>query len=614
MRRWATGGVWVVATVAATGLSVVNIWPLVAVVATAWGVTASHRLTPSASLSLGIAAAGFPMFGAALAGPYVEVSLRALTVSFLAVSGICAAFVSARSKPGHVQLQRTGIRAALAAGTGAIVWLAALGLSHLLPTAAPMSWAMAGDSAPHTALSIAVAEAHGVTPAVLVNDPVPLLHVIIAEVGGERMVTSVTVAVGAMASTWAVLIALSGLMAGLVARELSRRRGGSRATSDFIALVGGILPLTWFVTGYPMNYGFVNSHLVLVLTLMVVAAALALRDGPWWSAVILTVSGTALLVAWSPLVILTVPVFVVASVRIWMTRERPSRASGVLLAVALGAAAAYVLGYQLKVLSSTQTALATDGGLAHFPEWMLPTTVLVCVALAWIPRPRDRWLAFALSAFGAAGIVGLVATVELAGNPLAGPWTYYPHKFAWQLAVTLLVIIVGLAGGIAAKRRREAGAVLAIMALVVVGALGGLGVVPSSTVRNMVANPVVGIVAGSVYGSGDRVYDEVVAASMSSKIPVLWKSGDPREQWVNHWTLEIARAGRSDEARAILHTRSYFLVDAASVCELRQALGENLVVLVEHQQASAELRAACPDGKVLVGDWDARAISEAGNG
>ena len=335
------------------------------------GVTASHHLTPSASLSLGIAAAGFPMFGAALA-----------------------------------------------AGTGAIVWLAALGLSHLLPTAAPMSWAMAGDSAPHTALSIAVADAHGVTPAVLVNDPVPLLHVIIAEVGGERMVTSLRAAVGAMASTWAVLVALSSVMAGLVARELSRRRGGSRAISDFIALVGGILLLTWFVTGYPMKYGFVNSHLVLVLTLMVVAAALALRDAPWWSAVILTVSGTAVLVTWSPPVILSVPVFVVASVRIWMTRERPSRASGALFAVALGAAV----------------------------------------------------------------IVGLVATVELAGNPLVGPWTYYPHKLAWQLTVTLLVIIVELAGGIAAKGRRGAGAV-------------------------------VGIVAGSVYGSRDRVYDEVVAAS-----------------------------------------------------------------------------------------------------
>ena len=109
----------------------------------------------------------------------------------------------------------------------------------------------------------------------------------------------------------------NGLGMGAVAASIVPR---SRTALVAVAsATGSLLPPTWFVPGLPVEYGYLNAHLVLPILL---AAWLIYLASPGRVVAALTVQfciATLLLATWSPWVVMPAGLIVALAVRHWST-------------------------------------------------------------------------------------------------------------------------------------------------------------------------------------------------------------------------------------------------------------------------------------------------------
>jgi hypothetical protein len=488
---------------------------------------------------------------------------------------------------------------------GGAVWLGTLVIAQVLPGAAPLTWALNGDANNNLFFAGLIIDQHGIALGASEN-PVPLtsallaLGIAVARTTGDPTALLAHDFAG-FGTVWVVLLTATALGMGAVAASIVPR---SRTALVAVAsAAGSLLPLTWFVAGLPIEYGYLNAHLVLPLAL---AAWLIHLASPGRIVATMTLQlciATLLLATWSPWVVLPVAFIVTLAVRHRTTlRTMDARTAAPLIAAVVPAIA------WLAVVSGP--ALASFGGALEIPGHGLPAvTPVVVVALALLVtggallRSRPPILSGAI-AVAAATVTGIGALAFLARD--SGALTaYYPAKFSWMTAVIVGVIALSFAFGLLARTRSPLLGITAVTVVVVVAASLG----PPLKRPDVVRPPVQRILSGAVWATGDRSAELILANSDLADPGILWNSGEPDEAFANFWiALKLGGEYGPTSANGNLALRGFAFTSyqqyrdtgawvtppVGQLCDVVGAIGGPVRVITVDAGLAASIQKTCP--------------------
>jgi hypothetical protein len=395
-----------------------------------------------------------------------------------------------------------------------------------------------------------------------------------------------------------VIIALICLLTGIAAAMwIDPTRPRIRALAGAGA---SLIPISWWVVGYPIEYGFLNAHVALVLILCCWIAYASCRLRPMILVGILAFCASLLLAVWSPLVLLPVLLGIVVIIqhrRSLMTAVRADRAVAV---VGLAQLLAYGLLVTVPSVLSQGSALAASGGSFPFSRWVfivLLAAALAMVLLSWrLLGPSVALGALAVLATAGVGYAVLLFAARGTADPAA---SYYPSKFAWLSGVFLFVTVLGLAIGIATRRLRRV-ATLAV-ALVVVFAVAFAGVRLATVTRTgyVALNPAQRILVTGFGTPGDQVAGRIFEYADLAAPIILVRSDDPHEAQIDFWVLQM----QADSVIAHLDIRkaAYGLIDLGTpkkLCSIVRQIGVPVTVVTADRQLARDVAADCPDAGV----------------
>lgn len=484
---------------------------------------------------------------------------------------------------------------------GPILWFATVGLAQVLPGAAHLAWAMQGDAANNVLFARAIIGDDGIVVGPGAN-PVPLPAAVLAlamEFGRGSVLPAQLLHhdISAFAAGWTWLVGLSAAMAALATGVIARAAGAGRQVVFLTAGIGSVLPMSWYMTGYPAEYGFFNVHISLVLLFAVVVVFVESRD----SAValgLLAVGATSLLAVWSPLVVVPAAL----GVLVVLTRSRALIATRGPALLVVVAALAQLLVYGVVVvvpgLLANAEALSAPGGAYVFPVLMLPAcgAVVVVLALAAVRTWRSPLLRAVVVVVLALG-GGLAVLLFAAG----WQWSYYPHKFAWLASCTLIVIGAGFALPSLVRLSRRRSLLVPATVLVVAGVLVFAVASPTVASGERRQHPFAWILSGSVMGEGDEVADEIFALADPGMPRILWDTTNRFQTTINFWLIQMQVQSISDEfdLRAIAYEVGSESTTSELCGDLR-VLGIGVQVITESEALASELKEACPDAEAEV--------------
>lgn len=583
-------------------------WTCVALAAAPWLVVLRARIGGLASLALVTLAAPALLLLLMVAARAASAPLLETLVGALALAGIAGLALGLRSGVSWRSRGASKVTDVLPAALGGTVALGTFMAARLLPGSPRVSWAMLGDSASQLVNARQVLSAGGLTPPPMAN-PVPLPSAIIAAVSapgrpttGEGAILSHDLA--ALATTWAALIVITCLLAGAVgyavvhhSRGLSPRLG--RATVAATSL----LPLGWFWTGYPVKFGFINAHVIFVVLLASILAYFGTLRRPVMGLAMQALAIVLTVLTWSPLAVIPAALALVlaaGALRSLARKSRGVRVASLVVAVAgLGGVAA--LG--IPMLAEARGALSVGGGLAEFPKLMLPAAAIMLVSLTFAASRRADSGRSGLISIGVASLVGLGAIVVLSGT-VSGPWSYYPHKYAW--IATAILVIVALPQATSAVARVPA----ARLRVGLYGA-GTLALAASLGLGSWWAPGNLHFLRGSVPylilveddlpdegQSPDAVADAVVARVGLSRLTIPWESRLANDYRAAFWLIQLRReeALRTGDgsSSAGLWTLANFHESPADLCTLAGLVPEGLTVETSNATLASQVAEQCP--------------------
>jgi len=510
-------------------------------------------------------------------------------------------------------------RDALPASVGGIVSLGTFLIASLVPGSPRVSWAMLGDSASQLEYARLIIFEGGLTPPPLAN-PVPLTPAIVAAVAAPGRPSMGAAAIlshdlGAYAATWAALIVMTCVLAGAIGYAVVKRSPhlvGLPARATIAAT--SLLPLGWFWTGYPIKFGFINAQVVFVVLLAAILGYLGTPRRPGLGLAIQFVAIILTLLTWSPLAILPATLALtqaVSALRFAAQWSLRTRVIGLVVGL-VGVGGALWLG--IPMLLAASGSLSVPGGLAEFPKPMLPAAavLLVGATLAGSTRVGKRRLdrvGAGLIGLALGALVGLIVVLVLSGTIL-GPWTYYPHKYAW-IATAMLVIVAFPQSACAAARvpwTRVRATLYGAGVLAVAVSLGlGSWWAPGYLHFLRDSLPYVMLVEDNLPDEGqspDAVADAVVARVDLPRLTIPWESSlanDYRASfWLIHLQIEEASLRGDSAAAAELWTLANFHENPADLCELADIVPQGLTVQTANGALAGDLAALCPDANVIV--------------
>jgi len=500
----------------------------------------------------------------------------------------------------------------LPASIGGLIWLATIALTRVVPGASVLSWAMNGDSSNNIHLARALFAYQGITPAS--GNSVPLANVLLAvgawpgraQTSASGLLEHDIVALGAV---WSLAIAATGLLLALVVSSLLE--GKRPVVVGIGAGAGSLFVLTFFVTGLPLDSGYLNVHIALPFALATWLVYLTSRRAPLISTVLLFGFGFLLLTVWTPLIVIPASLIVVLGFRNW-SRMRVAKAR---TAIIVGAGAVLALAYLLLVslpsLQGSGEALSTGGHGFPFTGWILLGALAVAAVCGVLLRPLEVPALEGLIIIGVAAIAGY-GFLLYATFTLADPWLgYYPTKYMWMMTVLFGAIAISLVLRLLLERvqgdRARIGAVaVAGAAALLLATLGP----PPTRDHFVVEQPVPRILAGHTWNTGESAVKIILAANRDAGAVVLWTSGNPDEAFINFWVLDYrgAALGESHTARVftVLAYRdlrdhgSFTPGDTQQLCDLVPELTAPVAVYTEDSALAAKLSALCPAANVTV--------------
>ena len=406
-----------------------------------------------------------------------------------------------------------------------------------------------------------------------------------------------------------LLVAAVSLVAGLVvASRIPASRPWSRAV---LAVTAAVIPWTWSLAGHVFVFGFWNSLPTAVLLLGVWAAWVASERSPVVGSGLLALSATGLLAAWAPLAL--VPLAFALVVVAWHWRRHLALRGRAALAwltpwVVLASYAVVVTGADYAASSEGLTMEGSFPGFGeHLPLvfWLAPLGALLL--LRWGTVRTELVGVLVLGVAGGAGILYLMG--QRAGSP-AGPWGYYPQKFAWSLSLLAPVVVLGAARGLLGEemhRVQRGAAVLGTMLLT--GAL--LLQVPPFDLRPLAARsypiahrtpdyrvtsvlPVVSIMFPDRASAMDPAARSLLALEDPDRKVVVsrWSPDPGANGFINFWLLQLP----VDQAREHPHDYAYGLdsFDPAQLCNLARDWGSGILIHTRDPELSDDLERACP--------------------
>ena len=436
------------------------------------------------------------------------------------------------------------------ATVGAALWLATRAAAEFVPGASRLAWSMEGDATNNLNFVRRIVADNGIVVGATQN-PVPLPVTAVALPLSFDQLPAVHVPVGASSLgpglaaqletygwVWVAALAACSVVMGAVAASFVDP-AKTRAVAAASAL-GSLLPLTWFVGGLPIAFGYFNMPFTIVVALTSWLLFVSSRRAPLVALVALVGAATLLLLTWTPIALIPVALGVALAVR---ERRVVFAARGWRLVAAVGAVAcgtAWAASLTIPSYFVQSVALAAPGQ-GYPPPWLFALLVvgLVLVSAALL-RTRVATPVFA----GIVTVVGAsyacVALFLALSRDVFDPWTaYYPVKVTWLVCVILLPIGLSLLAGLASLSRASSRSVVGVVAagslVVAVAAFPPVAPVPGFPADQ----PSQRILAGQVWRTGDSAVATllgVVEATGAGETPVLWRSAEPDEQMVNFWT------------------------------------------------------------------------------
>ncbi|MHC5795178.1 hypothetical protein ACVXZ4_03390 [Lacisediminihabitans sp. FW035] len=522
-----------------------------------------------------------------------------------------------RRTPGAVRLPgRYALALWISPLLGALGWIGTLVAAQFVPGAARLSWAMNGDGFNNIFYGDVIVSANGLALGQSEN-PVPLPASLLAltMAPGRSAVAAQNLLghdLAAFTVVWTLILAATCILTGAAVASAIPKR--SLRTVAVTSALGSLLPLTWFVAGLPVQWGYFNANVVLPILLATWLAFLASRRFPIAALVVITGLTTLVLATWAPLVLVPGALGIVILRRDWGRIRSLSGVAALIFLLGAAQVLAWVGIVTVPTFLAQGDALEIPGH--GFPSsWpAIPVLLVALVALAAMVRKRTALpvlpggIAITCAAIAATGM--LIYLDHGQGDP----WTaYYPTKLAWILSVFLLIVALSLGLAVFAVRGSRRRIVLAGISTVTVAVLLACAAIPLDGLsETVVRQPMTRILSGSIWHTGDRAVEKILRLSDPRAAGILWQSGDPDEAMIDFWVL-VTRGGDlvgDPELRAIAFvayreyraTGTFDDSDIAPLCSILERMKPTPTVQTVNPELESQLRDSCPavSARVLV--------------
>ncbi|MEP6477789.1 MAG: hypothetical protein ABJB03_00230 [Rhodoglobus sp.] len=586
----------------------------VAVVAIAgWLVALVRRF--GADIAVPVTALGFLTFFTLtlLLSRLLHTGVSSALIIALGIASLGAGIVLARDAALRVPETKPGTPIRwdwVASFSGALIWFAAELSTVRLTVGERISWAMRNDISNTLTFAHDVVARGGITPGAGENPaPIPAALVAASIAAGRGSVASPGLFLHdilAVSVVWGGLIMLACVLAGATAAAVARVLGASRWLRVAAAAVGSLLVLSWLFTGYPMEYGFVNTHVILPVLLSAVLLFLSGQHRPVITAVGLLLALAVTIGTWSPLALLPGALLIVHV--LWNPRQlfAARRGSRAALVVGLALALAAASGIALPSLVSQREALAGGGGIYNPGKWVvfaLAVAVLVAVLVAE-RRVRSRVVVgFAALVVAAIGGLGILLFVS---RRAADPWTYYPVKFSWIVSLLFIVILVGASLALAARLHAPAWRTVGF-GVVVASVAGVIAWAPLIISTHVSMNPINRLLSSQLVEDYPLTADAVLGLADQDHPRLLWKSslyeeyGQKVEGEANIWLIQnwVDSLVRQADLRLLAYI-SYADKSTDTLCQIGELTPQGLEVHTADTALAAALDEACPSAPITV--------------
>lgn len=506
---------------------------------------------------------------------------------------------------------------ALAAGLASfsVLQVAAVPLARWLSESPKLAWMMRNDSTWNLVSARFIVDDGGLDPASHRN-PAPLANEVVALfiAPGRSTVDPNDLLTHDLLRTSEALLLLVGatsLLAGLlVASAIPSSRPWSRAV---LAATATIIPWTWSFAGQVFVYGFWNSLPAAILLLAAWAAWTSSELFPVVSSGVVALVGIGFLAAWAPLVLVagTIGTAVVA----WRWRPHLELRGSALLAWLAPLLLLVLYGWFVTRADYAVASgkLAAQGSFPPYGEHLPPVFLLVPLGVLLL---LSTWSSVRTDLIGAAvvGLAGAVGTFYLMaqreGSP-AGPWGYYPQKFAWtvSLLAPLLVLLSVRSAlvrrGLARAQRGSLVLGVTMLATVLLLQVPPYDPRPVTAVAYPIAHRTPDYRLSSMFPAvsialPDRAsaLDPAVSALLNlehpdSKVVVSRWFPDPGfNAFVNFWLLQLP----VDEADEPPRDHAYWLDsnDPVGLCSVVADWGGGVVIHTRSSSLAREMETQCP--------------------
>lgn len=596
----ASGGALVVAT--AVAVLGVSLWPMVVVAAATWWTALGPRVGRLTALGLVgpgtmvlllgtlvvTGATGLPAFGT-------------LVAVWLAVGvGGCIAVGRSPVPPRPSEPEPDLASLWVPAMLGPVMFVSALLTGASSGSVARLSWTMMGDSVTNLLYARSIVDVGGVVLGVSQN-PVPLPSALLAVStwAGRADTPSADLLrhdLTGFVVVWGLLVAATCFTAGLAAAVTVGPRHPRLAAAS--GALGSVLPLTWFVSGYALEFGFFNAHVVLpVLLLCWVVVVGGTRSD---TAVLLSLmlSTTVVLAAWTPLSLVpaTLGAVIVVRRRRQLVATRTRRIALGLGVVQACACTALVV---LPALRGSGGELDSDGAVYPLSPWVVVGASVIAVAVTVVAARRRDPVAAHVAAVTVACAVGVVGLL-LVNLGQASVWNYYPLKLAWLSCVIAIVVLLAVTVRLVASAGRPTvagfvGAAL-VLALTIV-----LPQTPRALGDRPTSNPVRWVVNDTPFADDAQV-GEVLRGADPDRPQIRWSDGADNEDNVNFWILQMLTPYPTADDPLYRLSYSYRPGDLDDLCEITRLVRPPLTIRTDDATLSERLGRVCPGfvGRVVV--------------
>lgn len=526
--------------------------------------------------------------------PLFDVDLAlTLTSSLIVVGAAAVAVLAARRKhlrlPSRstINLMTQALPVPVLAGAVAIVIAVRSGGNRL-------SWGMNNDAATNTMLARYMWNSGGIDTDVNPNASPLLQALIVANAAPGRASLASAELLGhdlqRNAQLWIVVVLLASVIAALLVVRAAR--GQSTTVRVAAAAIGGAIPLSWYVTGVSLQFGFMNAPLAVALLCALWVVWTEAPRAPVAALGALALMTTAMLTSWAPLAIL--PLTLGAGLvlthrsRLWGESSHAQRVWGLVCGLQM---VIYMVIITLPDFLASSAGLGLDGGMANMTPAAIvvaSSTTLFVALIGWALQGRGHVLygAVLLTASSTVAVGYLVYQRRLTESL----WGYYPAKFSWFVSILFIIVIVASLASWKVAEPRTRVSSLTMLAAATVAAFGLLAQVPPNGATLDVARAVLDPRSGAPAGSVDEAIVDLIRISDPTSRDLAVRLG-PHDRFVNYWLIHMTAPDERHPIRLFGYVGDPGDLD--QVCAAIETWGGEVTVHTRDAHLYEELSAVC---------------------